>query len=83
MKTGLVKSRPSRLINNSTFKFKPNKWENEWEHTYGKKYVRALLNQQLLWMQLSHIQFNYRTLKAIGVIGTSKPSGAWRTCPFF
>ena len=28
------------------------------------------------------IQFNYRTLKAIGVIGTSKPSGAWRTCPF-
>ena len=58
MKTGLVKSRPSRLINNSTFKFKPNKWENEWEHTYGKKYVRALLNQQLLWMQLSHIQFN-------------------------
>ena len=29
------------------------------------------------------IQFNYRTLKAIGVIGTSKPSGAWRTCPFF
>ena len=58
MKTGVVKSRPSRLIYNSTFKLKPNEWENEWENTYGKKYVRALLNQQLLWMQLSHIQFN-------------------------
>ena len=67
MKTGLVKSRPSRLINNSTFKFKPNEWENG----SGKKYVRTLLNQHLLWIQLSYVP-----IKAVGIIGTSKPSGA-------
>ena len=70
MKTGLVKSRPSRLINNSTFKFKPNEWENG----CGKKYVRALLNQHLLWIQLSHVP-----IKAVGIIGASKPSGAGGT----
>ena len=70
MKTGLVKSRPSRLINNSTFKFKPNEWENG----CGKKYVRALLNQHLLWIQLSHVP-----IKAVGIIGTSKPSRAGGT----